>query len=247
MKPLENCARSHRGGAVLVISMIMLVIISSLAVSIASMSGSNVQLAENLHEINQARASAESGFYIIRYWLSRISFSGSVSSEERIIAIASALQSELENADVNNITVQFYDSTITIPEVILDSITGKSFSAEITLPDNNQLIVDVTGYCNQMAKTISANYTFDIKGHPIFEYGVATKGPLSLTGNVELDGVNLSVEASVFIESESSTLALSIVGNSQIAGNVNIVNSTASVYLQGGKAGIGGETGQDCG
>ena len=66
-----------------------------------------------------------------------------------------------------------------------------------------------------------------------------------LSGNVELDGVNVSVESNVFIESDSSNLALSIVGNSQIAGNVNIVNSSASVYIQGGQAGIGGETGQD--
>ncbi len=39
-------------------------------------------------------------------------------------------------------------------------------------------------------------------------------------------------------------LALSIIGNSQIGGDVSICNSLAVVDLQGGKAGIGGETGQ---
>jgi len=66
-----------------------------------------------------------------------------------------------------------------------------------------------------------------------------------LAGNVELEGVNVSVEASVYIESENSNLALSIIGNSQIAGDVSIVNPLANVFLQGGHAGIGGETGQD--
>jgi len=74
---------------------------------------------------------------------------------------------------------------------------------------------------------------------------VATKGPLSLAGNIELEGVNVSVEASVYIESENSNLALSIIGNSQIAGDVSVVNPLANVFLQGGQAGIGGETGQE--
>jgi hypothetical protein len=68
---------------------------------------------------------------------------------------------------------------------------------------------------------------------------------LSLSGNIELEGVNVSVEASVYIVSENSNLALSIIGNSQIAGDVSIGNPIASVDLQGGQAGIGGETGQD--
>ena len=49
----------------------------------------------------------------------------------------------------------------------------------------------------------------------------------------------------MYIESENSNLALSIIGNSQIAGDVSIVNPIANVDLQGGQAGIGGETGQD--
>jgi hypothetical protein len=66
-----------------------------------------------------------------------------------------------------------------------------------------------------------------------------------LAGNIDLAGVNISVESSVYIESAESVLALSIIGNSHIAGDVSIVNPLAAVDLQGGKAGIGGESGQD--
>jgi hypothetical protein len=58
-----------------------------------------------------------------------------------------------------------------------------------------------------------------------------------------MEGVNLSVESNVYIESENASLALSIIGNSHIAGDVKIVNPIANVLLQG-NAGIGGETGQ---
>lgn len=66
-----------------------------------------------------------------------------------------------------------------------------------------------------------------------------------MSGNIELDGINISVESNAYIESEDTILALSITGNSQIAGDVKIVNPLATVDLQGGQAKIGGESGQD--
>jgi hypothetical protein len=53
----------------------------------------------------------------------------------------------------------------------------------------------------------------------------------------------VSVESDVYIVSENSNLALEIIGNSSIAGDVHICNPAATVDLQGGKASIGGETG----
>ena len=52
------------------------------------------------------------------------------------------------------------------------------------------------------------------------------------------------MESNAYIESLDEILALSIVGNSQIDGNVKIGNPIGMVDLQGGQAGIGGETGQ---
>ncbi len=244
MRPLEKCAPRNNRGTVMIVSMILLIVISSLAISIAAMSGTNVQLAENLHSANRVRACSESGFDVVRYWLSRVTIPGYAGTEQRLSSIANSLQEKLATESITNIPVSFDGSSIIIPSVILNSVDGSGFSAVITLTDSETVCVDVTGYSGQMTREISGSYNFNVIGHSVFDYGVATKGPLSLSGNVELDGVNVSVESSVFIESESSNLALSIVGNSQIAGNVKIVNSTASVYIHGGHAGIGGETGQ---
>lgn len=231
-------------GSILIVSMILILVCSALAVSMASMSGSNVQLAENQRKANHARACAESGFDVIRYWMSRVAISGTTTESQRFSAIAYSLQSELNSDSISNITVSCSSLTITIPNVVLDSETGDRFSAVMVMDDVDTLKVDVTGYCDSLSRTISGKYDFSTRGKYAFDFGVATKGPLSLSGNIELDGVNVSVEASVYIESENSNLALSIIGNSQIAGDVSIVNPIASVDLQGGKAGIGGETGQ---
>jgi len=236
---------TKRNGAVLIISLIFILVFSTLAVSMAAISGTNVQFSENLRKSNHARACAESGFDVIRFWLNRVSISGIVSEEQRFNYIAASLQSELADEYITNVTASYNGSSITIPSVTLNSENASSFSAVITPLDTDTLRIDVTGAYGSITRTIRANYYFGERGNTVFDFGVATKGPLSLTGNIELEGVNVSVEASVYIESQNSNLALSIVGNSQIAGDVSIVNSLAAVDLQGGKAGIGGETGQD--
>jgi len=67
---------------------------------------------------------------------------------------------------------------------------------------------------------------------------------LSLTGNAKIQGLNSTDEANVYIESPGQLLALSMIGNSQIAGDVSVVNSTAFATVAGNSL-IGGETGQD--
>jgi Tfp pilus assembly protein PilX len=242
---LRKLIHPKRRAAVLIISMIFIIIFSALAVSLAAISGTNVQYALNQCKADRARACAESGFDIIRFWLNRVSISGITSEDQRFNAIASSLQSELAAEGITNVTASYNNTIINVPTVTLDSENGSSFSATITQLDMNTLQIDVTGAYGPISRTIRANYDFDIRGDNVFDFGVATKGPLSLSGNIELEGINVNVEASVYIESENSNLALSIIGNSQIAGDVSIVNPIASVDLQGGKAGIGGETGQN--
>ena len=245
MFAVKKFNQKRYAGSILIVSMILIVICSALAVSMAVISGSNVQLADNQVTANRARACAESGFDVIRYWMNRVSISGTTTEEQRFNAIATSLQSELSGDSISNMYISYDGSTITIPCVILDSSAGDSFSAVITLLDVDTLQIDVTGTCDSVMRTIRGNYDFDTRGTYAFDFGVATKGPLSLSGNIDIEGVNLAVEASVYIESENSNLALSIIGNSQIAGDVSIVNPIANVDLQGGKAGIGGETGQE--
>jgi hypothetical protein len=81
-------------------------------------------------------------------------------------------------------------------------------------------------------------------GKSVFDFGVATKGPLHLSGNIEPEGVNISIESDVYIVSENSNLALEMIGNSSITGDVFITNPDATVDLQGDLFSIGGETGE---
>ena len=132
METANNSTRHKNQGTVLIISLIFVIVLSTLAVSLASLSGINVQLADNQRKANRARASAESGLDVTRFWLSRVSIPGTTSPSERCSQIAASLQNELVLAGITNITASYDGSTITIPNVTLDSGEGDSFSATIT-------------------------------------------------------------------------------------------------------------------
>jgi Tfp pilus assembly protein PilX len=235
----------HRGrrGSVLLLSIIFLVIFSALAVAMASMSGSNVQVAENHRKLDMTRACAESGLDVMRYWMAKVGMSGSTPDDQRFSELFSKL--DLALADVNNISLIHEDgsNTITIADVPLNSSGNESFSALLTKIDVNNTCLDVTGHYGSISKTIRTSYKFKKRADTVFDFGVASKGPVSLSGNVDLEGVNIDVESNAYIET-GELLALEIIGNSQIAGQVKIVNPRAYVYLQGGQAGIGGVTGE---
>lgn len=243
MKRVITLPNRNLRGSVLVLSLIFIAMFSALAAALATLAGTNVQVAHNLRKTDVARGCAESGLEVMRYWIGKVDMSGTIAHSDRFSHLATALQAELAAAHVTNVAPVLSGSTITVANVPLLSSTGQSFSALLTKLNDDTVRLDVTGHYGSLSRTVRSNFIFGERAHTVFDFGVATKGPLSLTGNIDLAGVNINVESNAYIESPSALLALSIIGNSQIAGNVKIVNPLAYAYLQGGKAGVGGDTG----
>jgi hypothetical protein len=65
-----------------------------------------------------------------------------------------------------------------------------------------------------------------------------------MQGNVDVEGYNENIEASVYIESSNDNLALAMTGKSAIAGMVSIANSSAFVDI-GNKSSVYGAEGTD--
>lgn len=245
MKRVTPLPPRNPRGSVLVLSLMFLAIFSAFAAAMASFSGANVQIAENLRKTDATRACAESGLEVIRYWTAKVEIPGTTAPSQRFGVLANSLQTQLTAAGITNIVPVVSGSTITMSDVSLLTSNGQSFTAVLTKIDNNNVRLDVTGHYGTLSRTIRSNYVFGERAHTVFDFGVVSKGPLSLSGNVDLAGVNINIESNAYIESLSSLLALSIGGSSSIAGNVKIVNPSAYVCLTGGKAAIGGDSGQD--
>jgi hypothetical protein len=242
MAPVQKKSKKpNRRGAVLIVSIIFVLIFSALAVSMVTMSGTNVQLASNQHKVGCAFASSESGMEAMRFWLKRVIFPSSVAPSNYFGEIVSNLQSDLAANSITNITV-LNDGTI--PSVPLDSATGQGFESEIYIDANNIdiLLLTATGG-SDITRTLRVQYDIQPYEYPIFDYGLATKGPVHFLGNPTVNGVNSNGEADIFIESNTNNLAMLVTGNTNFDGDITVSNSAANVSLMGSVQ-IAGDTGQ---
>lgn len=231
-----------RKGTVLIVSLIFVLIFSALAIGMATLSGTNVQLASNQHNVNAALVAAQSGHEVMRYWTSRVLIPSSTAPSDYLGAIVSALQDELNASSISNMTVNDDGSIAT---VILDSTTGQSFNGQITIDPCQPTVlqIQVTGYSGEIVRTIGVQFDIQPYEYPIFKFGLATKGPLSFPGNPTITAVNSAWEADMFVESASDAIAVSVVGNTNFDGDVSIGNADANADFQGDVS-IAGEQGQ---
>lgn len=238
----KKSARLNRRGAVLIISMIFVLIFSALAVSMATMSGTNVQLASNQHKVDCAFASTESGQEAMRYWLSDVKIPSSTPPSDYFGAIVGTLQYDLDANNISNITV-YNDGSI--PPVGLHSASGQNFEGEILIDANDLNILQVytTGRSGQITRTIRVNYDIEPYEYPIFDFGMATKGPVHFLGNPTITGINSNNEADIFIDSQKTNLAMLVTGNTNFDGDISIGNSTANADFWGDVK-IGGDHGE---
>lgn len=229
--------RGQRRGGVLIIALLFIAMFSSLAAAVAAFSGVNVHLGDNLRKADNTRACAESGLEVTRYWLNKVAFSGMTATGDRLAATAARLQTLLGAAGITNLVPVCDGTTITIADVALNSSRQQSFSAVLRQIDADRMRVEVTGHNGSVSRTLVSNFVFDERTHTVFDYGVATKGPLELSGNAEVLGTDIEVNA--FIDTNDWN-AVTLMGKSHIAGTVNVTGSDATTLVHvGGNASIG--------
>lgn len=235
--------KPSRKGVALIVALLFIGIFGAFAAALVTMSSTNVAMAANQAKGDKALMSAQSGSEMMRYLFKQVKVSGKTADADIVTAINAGLQNAAIGMPVTTTTD---GTTITVPSVTLNAASSQTFTASITRPDSSHVQVDVTGHAGSISRKISEKYDLKTQGHSVFDFGVATKGPLSLNGNIGVEGVNLAVEASVYIESLNDVDALTMQGNSHIQGDVSIVNPSGQVaYKSLTKVDIGGEIGQN--
>ena len=232
-------SRAFRQGSVLITCMIFLIIFTALAASMATMSGANLQMADNQREANSAFASAESGLEVVRYWVGRIRIPSSTPVEEYLSTAAANLQTELTANGIENVHIK---SDGSIPTVVLCAPAGQSFSGQLSVDPADPAVLRllVVGASHSAARSIRVDFRIKPYRFPIFNYGMATKGPLVLQYNPRFLAATQGWEADMYVESANDLIAVDIGKNATFAGDIDIGNPMASVSC-GGTLDVGGE------
>lgn len=235
-----NSRTSHHGSA-LVACTIVLMVVSALAVSLATISGANLQVADNQQEANRAFASAESGLEVIRYWLGRVEFPSTTPPADYFSTVIATVRSDLTANGITNFTVNTDGS---IPTVTLNSTTGQTFTGQCSSSSSDATIMKITvaGTNGTMSRTITVDFYIEPYRFPIFNYGIATKGSLRFPQNPTLTGATQNWEADIYVESTGSLMAVEVGGNANFDGDIDIGNPLAGVAF-GGDVQIAGDHG----
>ena len=230
-------------GAVLVLTLILLALASAWACSVTTMANANLHVAENHLKANRALEAAESGMEVVRYYLSQIKWSSSIASSQYFDTIVAGLGAQLKGQ-----TLLDLGSDGTIPDVTLDSATNQRFSVAMKMDESNSnLLITVTGNVGQaFTHTLQVGFAVSAYEHPIFQYGMASKGPINFAGNPTTTGTTANWEADIYSESLSLTewdVAVHLAGNANFAGDISIGSAAQFVYDR--DLLIAGDQGQD--
>jgi Tfp pilus assembly protein PilX len=222
---------AKQNGIALIITMVVLAIISALVLSLAAVSAANLQITENRQNASKALASAHSGIEILRHFLNNTN-----------AEIGSSCISSINDSLICPIHFTPTGAQIDFDPTTIDSADNQSFSAVLSQLDSNTVSLTVTGSCGNFDKKITVNFDVVSRGNSVFDYGVATRGALQMSGQAALSGVDLAVDSSVYIDGQFSGDSFSITNQASVAGNVYIADSSASCSI-GGQAKVGGESG----
>jgi len=189
-----------RRGTVLIISMIFLIIFSALAVSMATMSGTNVQIASNQHKVNSALMAAQSGLECGKYLITTITLpstgQNTVSNSEAD-QVWTILCQHLQNTAFDGQSVpasaRFSDAVGDGDEIVTVPLDFGSVNTDFTLRfyryDSNPQVIKIqsVGTNGEATKQISMDMKVT-KDSEVLNYAVASRGRMWLTGKSTIYG-----------------------------------------------------------
>jgi cytoskeletal protein CcmA (bactofilin family) len=221
----------RRRGFASVIAMLYVVLFSVLALGFFAAMTMSAQVARNQRNVEDAMLPLDSGMQFMRYQFSLLNISASTPTSSLLSTVETQLAQNLNGqSNMNGDVVALNNGTINIPGntshyISLDPNLPKAFRADIT-QSGTFLVMKVTAFGADSTVTRAAQiqYTTAPRASAIFDYGVAAKGPIAMSGNVKIQGATNPAMGSVLSATVSSN-PLSITGNGSISGDFSYTNS----------------------
>jgi len=223
------CGASRRGFA-LVIALGLLTVIACVAVQMCCLSSSGLVQSVNHGKIQAARMQAESGQAFMIYNLSRASLPLAGTGEAILEAVALHLDETLNGTPtLQGAAIRYDGSVITVPAVVFGD-PQESFRAELWMFTPEILRMRVTGEARGVQRRVVMDFALT-GGHPIFGFGIASKGPISLENTVAVLGANGPNEARLL--STASGTAMRLEDDLTIDGDVYVTDPAGEVVVNG--------------
>jgi hypothetical protein len=230
----RNIARSQgRKGAAYVLALLMLIVLSTLAVALATTTDLEMMKANNAGLALGARLAAESGMDFMRYHLARTALPAWAPGNQMLGFLATELNTALGGtANLAGVSVTYDGSVTTVPPIQLAG--GRSFSARVEMSSGNVLKVTVTGTApagsGDPGSTVDQTLTMEYQPETpsAYSYGIFSKGPLAIGANLSFTGVNSPGEASMCSAASGSAI---IIDSGYVDGDLCATHADATMDI----------------
>jgi hypothetical protein len=231
--------------------MLYLIIFSTLAVGFYSAVTTAAQVAHNDERSMNAQVAAESGMHFIKYQITKARIPGDTPNNKMLeelfkdLLASKALQPQ--SANMNGHSIGMAGGMIFIPAsadnyfIPLDE-SGAGFQAIIVDVGDGSVLVKVIGHYRGViiVRAIELGFVSVSTSTTIFDYGIVTRGPVRMTGNASISGLDSAMDGSVLSTYDSPTQTI-MTGKASIGGDLYLVDKNADVSFSG-QASVGGST-----
>lgn len=231
--------RGNCRGAVLVLAMIFLVIFSALAVAMATVSGSNVQVASNQHKVNMALHAAQSGLECAKYLVKTVTPVRQTNTNTVTDAQADQRWSDLcayaQTTALDGKSVSshsFTDAGGSGDELVTAALNFGVTNAQFTMrfyrytsgpaSDRRTIKIQSTGTDGVASRRIGMDMAVT-KDREVLSYALAGRGRMWLTGNTTIHGNLFSTWSRAGISPYNMT------SDSSVLGTINTVRTLAQI------------------
>jgi hypothetical protein len=226
-RPSVSC---DRRGVVFITALVLVTVAASLGVVICWTSMSNLQQAHNHSKSQRAAMQAESGLAYLSYLLRQVSLPPPATGQAILDLTAQHLSDCLDQgAAMGGATVSYDGTTISVPEIRKDD-SQDCFSAELWMAEPKVLRVWVLGRAGDVYRKVQIDCDA-AGGHPVFGFGISSKGPICFENTVEVRGKNEPSEARLL--SMSSGLAFRLLDSLTLDGDIYAPDGNATVNING--------------
>jgi hypothetical protein len=236
--------RGGRRGIASVLAMMYLVIFAVLALGFYATVAIAAQLAGNEQRGASAQVAAESGLQFLRYQMSRLDVPQNLSPDDQFKQVCTQLAANLSGTgNVGAAGVAYDGNSLTFPAagvVRLDRSGMRGF--RVTLTRNGAELVSRVVGCDETAhyfRGIEVTFAKLPRTTTIFNYGVASRGPILTSGSSTIKGQTDPARGSIITTTISSP-AVSINGKA-VSGDICMTGKSSAVYLGSGVS-VGGTT-----
>jgi len=235
-------------GIAYVFALVMLGLLTSLAVAMMAGANLNLKRGENLHHSVSAQLSAESGLQFLLLCLEDVRMPADTDGETFMANLAGKLADKLDGTpNLGDGTVCLSGTTIWIPAITV-GMTTFSCSVAAIAPDGDgtpRCRLSATGTSGLAPRTVCVDLRLTSKPADAFNYAIASRGSISVSGNATIDGVSSPDEGNILSIHEDA-IAISLGGSATIGGDLFLTaEGEDSIYLSGGGLSVGGTSDVD--